>query len=188
MRQLGDERGFDEGHWHSHTKGLRWGLQELLETVEQVHCSRRRLLRRGLEFHVCTINKSVHMKKVRKLIVCTSLQEIVGLIILANSFSDTSMLICNIDICWVPKNPVAILLGISKSLIHTEKWFFYLVLLNHPWVRNRQMIQRYLYGLWKPFAPGCTCFLVLKGQVRIYCLAPEAPLKKDCWGDQAFFS
>ena len=28
-----------------------------------MHCSRRRLLRRGLEFHVCTINKSDHTKK-----------------------------------------------------------------------------------------------------------------------------
>ena len=35
--------------------------------VQQVHCSRRKLLRRGLEFHVCTINKSAHTKKVRKL-------------------------------------------------------------------------------------------------------------------------
>ena len=33
-----------------------------------MHCSRRRLLRRGLEFHVCTINKSAHRKKVWKLI------------------------------------------------------------------------------------------------------------------------
>ena len=40
--------------------------------VQQVHCSRRSLLRRGLEFHVCTINKSAHTKKVWKLIVCTS--------------------------------------------------------------------------------------------------------------------
>ena len=31
-----------------------------------------RLLRRGLEFHACTINKSAHTKKVWKLIVCTS--------------------------------------------------------------------------------------------------------------------
>ena len=37
-----------------------------------MHRSRRRLLRRGLEFHVCTINKSAHTKKVWKLIVCTS--------------------------------------------------------------------------------------------------------------------
>ena len=34
----------------------------------QVHCNWRRLLRRGLEFNVCTINKSAHMKKVWKLI------------------------------------------------------------------------------------------------------------------------
>ena len=40
-----------------------WGLPEVVGTVEQVHCSRRRLLRRGLEFHVCTINKSAHTKK-----------------------------------------------------------------------------------------------------------------------------
>ena len=31
--------------------------------VQQVHCSRRRLPRRELEFHVCTINKSTHTKK-----------------------------------------------------------------------------------------------------------------------------
>ena len=32
-------------------------------TVQQGHCSWRRLLRRGLEFHAWTINKSAHMKK-----------------------------------------------------------------------------------------------------------------------------
>ena len=37
--------------------------EEVVGTVEQVHCSVRRLLRRGLEFHVCTINKSAHTKK-----------------------------------------------------------------------------------------------------------------------------
>ena len=36
--------------------------------VQRVHCSRMRLLRRGLEIHVCTINKSAHTKKVWKLI------------------------------------------------------------------------------------------------------------------------
>ena len=36
---------------------------EVVGMVQQVHCSQRRLLRRGLEFHVCTINKSAHMKK-----------------------------------------------------------------------------------------------------------------------------
>ena len=72
MRQLRRWRGCDEDHWHAHTRGLRWGLPEVVRTVQQVHCSRRRLLRRGLEFHVCTINKSAHTKKVWKLIVCTS--------------------------------------------------------------------------------------------------------------------
>ena len=57
MRQR-DERGCDEGHWHAHTRGLPCGLREVDGTVQHVHCSRRRLLRRGLEFHVCTINKS----------------------------------------------------------------------------------------------------------------------------------
>ena len=62
-----DERGCGEGHWHAHT----WGLPEVNGTV-QVHCSRKRLLRRGLEFYVCTINKSAHTKKVWKLIQCSS--------------------------------------------------------------------------------------------------------------------
>ena len=66
-----DERCCDEGHWHAHTRGLPWGLPEVVGMVH-VHCSRKRLLRRGLKFHVCTINKSVHTKKVWKLIVCTS--------------------------------------------------------------------------------------------------------------------
>ena len=44
-------------------EGLPWGLLEVVGTVEQGNCSRRRLLRRGLEFHACTINKSAHTKK-----------------------------------------------------------------------------------------------------------------------------
>ena len=56
----------DEDHCHAHTRGLPWGLLEVVGTIQQVHCSRRRLLRRGLEFHVFTINKSAHTKKVWK--------------------------------------------------------------------------------------------------------------------------
>ena len=41
---------------------------EVVGTVQQVHSSWRRLLRSGLEFYACTINKSVHTKKVWKLI------------------------------------------------------------------------------------------------------------------------
>ena len=59
----GDQSGCDEGHWHAHTRCL----PEVVVMV-QVHCSRRILLRRGLEFHMCTINKSAHTKKVWKLI------------------------------------------------------------------------------------------------------------------------
>ena len=53
----------DEGHWHAHTRELPWGLPEVIGMVQQVYCSQRRLLQRGLEFHVCTINKSAHTKK-----------------------------------------------------------------------------------------------------------------------------
>ena len=48
------------------TRGFPWGLPEVVGMVQQVHCSRRRLLQRGLEFHVCTINKSAHVKKKKK--------------------------------------------------------------------------------------------------------------------------
>ena len=64
----GDERVCDEGHWHADTRGFPWGLEEIVGTVQQMHCIRRRLLWRGQEFHVCTINKSAHTKKVWKLI------------------------------------------------------------------------------------------------------------------------
>ena len=64
----GDERDCDEGHWHTHTRGFPWSLPGVVGTVVKVYCSRRRLLRRVLEFHVCTLNKSVHTKKVWKLI------------------------------------------------------------------------------------------------------------------------
>ena len=40
------------------TRGLPWDLPEVVGTVQQVHCSGRRLLQSRLEFHVCTINKS----------------------------------------------------------------------------------------------------------------------------------
>ena len=63
----GEERGCDEGHWHAHTRGLPWGLPEVVGMV-QVHCNWRKLLRWGLEFHACTINKSARKKKVWKLI------------------------------------------------------------------------------------------------------------------------
>ena len=39
-----DEIGCDEGHRHAYTSGLPWGLPEDAVTVQQVHCSRGRLL------------------------------------------------------------------------------------------------------------------------------------------------
>ena len=51
--------------WHTRTF---MGLPEVVGTVQQVHCSRRRLLRSRLEFHVCIVNNSGHTIKVRKLI------------------------------------------------------------------------------------------------------------------------
>ena len=66
MRELRRWKRLWQGHWHDHTRGLPWGLPEVVGTV-QVHCSRRRLLRGELEFHVCTINKSAHTKKAWKL-------------------------------------------------------------------------------------------------------------------------
>ena len=35
---------------------FHWGFPEVVVTVQKVHCSQRRLLRRGLEFHAGTIN------------------------------------------------------------------------------------------------------------------------------------
>ena len=57
-----NERGCNEGHWYAHTRGRPWGLPEVVGML-QVHCSMRRLIRRGLEFHVCAINKSGQRKK-----------------------------------------------------------------------------------------------------------------------------
>ena len=49
-------------------KHTPWGLPVVDETVLLVDCNRRRLLRRGLGFHVSIINKCAHTKKVWKLI------------------------------------------------------------------------------------------------------------------------
>ena len=62
----GDEIGCDESYWYAHTRGLLWCLPEVVGMEQKLHCRRRRLLRRGLEFHVYTINKSGHTKKTLK--------------------------------------------------------------------------------------------------------------------------
>ena len=63
MRQLRRWKGLwrrSLKHWN--TRGHPWGLPEVFGSVQQGHCRRRRLLRRRLEFHACTINKSAHKK------------------------------------------------------------------------------------------------------------------------------
>ena len=56
----------------SHNRTSMGPSSRSFRTVQQVHCSRRRLLWMGLVFHVCIINKSAHTKKFWKLIVCPS--------------------------------------------------------------------------------------------------------------------
>ena len=53
-------------------KRTSMNFPEVVGTVQQVHFSRRKLIQRGLEIHVCTINRRAHTKKVRKLIEGTS--------------------------------------------------------------------------------------------------------------------
>ena len=57
LRQLRRRKRLWRMLWTRSNRGLEWGLPELLAMVQEVHCSRRRLLRRGLQFHVFTINK-----------------------------------------------------------------------------------------------------------------------------------
>ena len=76
MRGVGGVRKSMHQSWLAKGLGLGlvcWGFKRIQEEIPReeastlqigsVHCSRRRLLRRGLEFHVCTINKSAHTKK-----------------------------------------------------------------------------------------------------------------------------
>ena len=60
----------DEGHWYAHTRGLPWGIPEVVGTL-QVHLRPEEIT----SFHVCTINKSAHTKNVWKLIKGTSYLE-----------------------------------------------------------------------------------------------------------------
>ena len=64
----GDERGCDEGDWHAHTRGLRWGLPEVVGTVQQVHCSRGDYFEGDLSFMSVLSIKVPIRKKVWKLI------------------------------------------------------------------------------------------------------------------------
>ena len=52
---------------NAHTRGLLLDLPEVVGTEQPVHYSRGRLFGSGLEFFVCTVNKSAHTKKSGKL-------------------------------------------------------------------------------------------------------------------------
>ena len=137
-----DERGCDEGHWHAHTRGLPWGLPEVVGTVEQVHCSRKRLLRRGLEFHVCTINKNAHTKKSGNLF--NDPRTLVFLFFIEDMYNDV---IYNwresckflLDLIHEPPSKWPIILFLSKfnkskirDILKSYAYFFYLLIEN--WV------------------------------------------------------
>ena len=49
---------------HETIEEMKEAVTKVIDTLTQMHCSQGRLLRRGLEFHVYTINKSAYRKKV----------------------------------------------------------------------------------------------------------------------------
>ena len=51
---------------------LNGAFQKLLEWYNKCIAAGGDYFKRGQEFHVCTINKSAHMKNVWKLIICIS--------------------------------------------------------------------------------------------------------------------
>ena len=69
MRQL---RRWKRLWWRSFARSHKMTSMGPSRMVQQVYCNRRRLLRRRLEFDVCTINKSANTKKVWKLIQWSS--------------------------------------------------------------------------------------------------------------------
>ena len=83
----------------------------------QVHCSRRRLLRRGLEFHVCTINESAHTKKVWKPIEGTSYESFYSLLISVFSLC-LNFLATKIPFTWFHAPTSAS----SHTDTHTNTW------------------------------------------------------------------
>ena len=123
----------DEGHWHADTKRLIWVLPEVVGTVQQVYCSRRRLLRSGLEFHVCTINKSAHTKGVLKLIVWTSY---IYIYIYMN-FVEYKRFSVNIFYCW--SFHIAVLFySIRRELIDIFSLIVYFLSTSCPTLSHHQ--------------------------------------------------
>ena len=78
---------------HAHTRGLRWGFPEVVGTVQQVDCNRKRLLRRGQEFHVCTINKSAPYEK--------NLETYLRLLVWVIELQFTTFYVHTVSVCFV---------------------------------------------------------------------------------------
>ena len=82
-----------------------------------MHWRQRRLLQRGIEFHVCTINKNAHTKKVWKLIVST-----LYLLWLVVSWK---LVLWHVVYCFNLYDLKATLMNVQHSLIQ-ELYKFYL--------------------------------------------------------------
>ena len=58
----GDERGCDRGHWHAHTRGLPWGLAEMLERWNKCIAAGGDNFKGDKSFMCVLINKNAHTK------------------------------------------------------------------------------------------------------------------------------
>ena len=134
-QQLQQQLEYTLLNWHAHIRGLPWSLPEVVGTVQQVHCSRRRLLRRGLEFLLCTINKSAHTKNVWKLIRMHLVYCWIGPVM-----SKTPL--CEFVYCGIYVFSKTKLIDSSRLRI----WFGWVLRhINHCWLFNTQILYIYIY-------------------------------------------
>ena len=96
-------------------------FRKLLERYSKCIASRR-LLQRGLEFHVCTINKSAHRKKVWKFIVFTLYNTTsfkFNVAISINSIQNLQSFFCLFSYQIVPKKKFKLQISLINSLVIT---------------------------------------------------------------------
>ena len=136
----------------------RWGLPEVVGTVQQVYCSRRILLRRGLEFHVCTVNKRAHRKKVWKLIYWSSYIYIYiyiymsGIGLAVRVFANGPGDLGSIPVRVIPKTQKMVL---DASLLNTQ----------HYKVRIKGKVKQSREGVAPSPTPWCSSYR--KGSLRV---------------------
>ena len=92
---------------------FRGAFQKLLERYNKCNAIRRRLLRRGLEFHVCTINKSAHSQK--------NLENYLMILVWYYSFTAPSWPL----VSWLPHVSTGLSLFLSTPTLLSDprKWF-----------------------------------------------------------------